>query len=175
MSEEKVGGLVIWRGVPADGEPYRDLRDGDLEIRQGSGAIASAETGPGRMMLLVMILGGLLLTFAVVVRSIPAMATVGAALVALTWLVVYRKRRSVAAGRVVLGAEGIRIETPTERVVTELSDVQALGVGEDGALHTLWIQIREHGRVLVFDGLEKDEARKAEGALTEAIERRRAG
>jgi len=165
MREEKVGGLTLRRGAPSEG-------DDQLEIRTGESTVGPA-TGPGPIMVLVMILGSALLVFAVLVRSLPAMATVGAALSAMAWLVMRRRTRRAASGSIAVGSEGVRVVTAERASTTPFADVEAFGIGESGATHTLWMQVVGEGRVLVFEGLDDDEAEAAEAAIDEAMRLRR--
>lgn len=164
MVQERVGGLLLSR-APGSG-------DRELEIRRGE--FTALASSPGLVMVLVLVLGSGLLFFAVFVRSIPAMASVGTALSALAWLVVRQRTLVIAPGCVVAGPLSLRVETAGESLTAPLADIEAVGIGEGGpGRSTLFLQARERGRILIFDWLEADEAKAAKAALDEVLSRHR--
>jgi hypothetical protein len=65
-----------------------------------------------------------------------------------------RGRRIVLA----VGADAITVARPWSRERIALDRIEGLGVGLDAPYSTVWITVRDRGRVLLLDGLTRDEA-----------------
>ena len=164
------GRLRIWVGPPdAPGEPYRELGDAPLVIERVAGA-GPAPQRRAPVVGVIALVNVALLAFASYVRSWPAVGTVGVALIALLWLVLYLGRDRASEETVRLALDR-RLRGPEIDVAVE--EVRGVGVGQGAAgSRTVWVAT-PRGRILVLESLSDLEAEAAADALREAVERRR--
>lgn len=170
-SDRRVGDLLIRAtSLESDDVPYRS-QVGSLRIERPKAAAASFE-GPGLVTILIALLSAVLLAFALIVRSWPAVGAVSLTIAALGWLVLRgRDERGtrwveLGAGKLSAGGEG----EPVELALDEVSDV---GIGVDGAYRSLFVLVEGAGRVALLYGLKDAEAEAAQRSLREVLDARR--
>lgn len=170
--EERIGSLLV-RSATRAGEDasYRDpALAARVEITRDEG---SAPRGNFRAPLGASL--GLLLTAALAaflrVHSWPAVGVAATALSALAWLWFSGPRRTVERARVWV-ADGELHATGAEGPARfRADDVEGFGIGEEKPLSTLFARVSGQGRVLLLDGLTREEAEAAASRLTDALER----
>lgn len=169
--EQRIGRLVV-RAASRDGaSDYRHpARVPVLELRCEAGGRGPIRSGAA--VALAAVLATVLLAFAVVVRSWPAVGAVSVAVGALGWLVLAGRSGRLAA-IVRLTKDELRVIAPGRAARVPLSDVESVALGQDrDALRTLFARVKGAGRVLLLDGLTPEEAALALERLGELVARR---
>ncbi len=168
LVEERVGRLAVFSRAHEHGSSYRDAALAPiLELKL---AAAKAPNRPRVRLvgLLILVLSIILLIFALVTRSGPAIGTVSIALAAMAWLVLAGRRMRSSTLRIQNGELALLDHTAGYRL--PLLQIESAGVGQDTeGLATLFVRVRDRGRVLVFDGLSTEEAELAARCLREAL------
>jgi hypothetical protein len=91
-----------------------------------------------------------------------------APLIALGLVVALAYRRGRLA-RVAIRGGAVAVSRPWRREQIPLERIEGLGVGLDAPYSTVWVTVRERGRVLLLDGLTKDEADLVSRRLRDVI------
>jgi hypothetical protein len=167
--EDRVGRLSVSSRAPDAPQDYRTRSMPVMELTRGS---KSLSRHPRTAIALVALLGVGLLVFAILVHDGPAIGAVSVGLAAMLWLVVGSSRRWTEERiRVELDDDALHV-TGKEKLRIPIADIQEVGIGVDTPpLHTLFVHARNAGRMLLLDGLTREEADLAERWLREIVAR----
>ncbi len=158
--EERVGNLLVRRAAEVD-----------LEIVRSDGQIAGGSFRSPLVTALTGLLAFGLLTFAVIVRSAPAIGSISVAVMALGWLVFFGGRRTVERTRVALAQGRLSVEGTEEPLDVPADEIEGLGIGQNLPTSTVFAYVKDRGRVLLLDGLSPEEAESAAARLSSALGR----
>lgn len=166
-AERTVGELRI-RSAPLerDEAPYRS-QPSSVRLERTGGGMASFG-GPGVATYLIALVMAGLMSFALIVRSWPAIGAVTFIILALGVIVARRRPQpktrwvEIGGGRLQAGGEG-------ESVEVALDEVQEVAVGVDGPSRSLFVRVEGVGRVPLLYGLDEEEARAAQRSVRDAL------
>lgn len=168
--EEQVVGRLLIRVTKPEGveAPYRGGA-GMLRLeRRGEDTMKKPPWTRGPVVL-AFILMAMLITFAGVTRTGAAIGTVSIAVLALLYLVIRGERRASAVSWVELDGGTVRAGGDGDPVQLGADRIEQVDVGHDGAYRSVFVRVREEGRVPLLYGLDEAEATAARDALTAAL------
>jgi hypothetical protein len=159
---ERAGRLVVRTGTR---EHAADSRRSALEIERGPLPFTLT---PARITVIVIATTLSVGTFVVMtIAHATPLPCVGPLALLAGWalLAFWRGRRVLLQ----LGEGAITVSGPWSSERVAVDDVEELGVGDDAPYAALWIRVRGRGRVLLLDGLTREEADLASRKLCAVI------
>lgn len=149
-AEERAGRIVIRAGVRSTGSdsPVLEIERVALPFALSRAQITVVSIATGLAVGIFVVL--------VLARAPTTLPSVGPLVLLALWALVGHQRRRGVVIRV--GAEAITVSRPSSRERVALDRIEALRVGEDAPYSTVWVAARDKGRVLLLDGLTRDEA-----------------
>ncbi len=172
VNEERIGTLLVKSAEGTDELTYREPAVMPrVEIVRAGDQVSTGSFRSPYVTLLASLLAFGLLSFAIIVRSGPAIGAISVAVGALAWLVLRGGKRIVTGTRVGIADGELRVVSPEQRLKVPLDEVEGIGIGEDEPFVTLFARLRGRGRVLLMDGLTREEAEAVVARLGDALGR----
>lgn len=154
-AEDRVGRVTVRTGTRPEVADYRrPALTAALEIERGPLPFTLTR-GQGVVIGLGFVLSAALFAFTLFATSSPVVCLAPLVMVACVGVVGYQRNRRVLLR---VGADAITVSRSLSSERIALEHVEGLGVGLDAPYSTVWITVRTRGRVLLLDGLTRDEA-----------------